>query len=170
MLVYLRVNLLGPGPLLIKKRIYLAAVSQRLRNTALDSEATEGPITPPKMKDAWIWNTSSKINFIIYCRHTRNRTFPITTSSTKIRNRPPRIESGHLRRKIMTDCLPELLHLLTVVTAWMCPRNSFLHKCLHPKRWYISCASWVSLTWRSTGQVTLQFQRSCSRCCWSETK
>ena len=52
MLVYLRVNLLGPGPLLIKKRIYLAAVSQRLRNTALDSAATEGPITPPKMKDA----------------------------------------------------------------------------------------------------------------------
>jgi len=30
---YLRVNLLGPGPLLMKKRIYRAAVSQRLRNT-----------------------------------------------------------------------------------------------------------------------------------------
>ena len=30
---YLRVNLLGPGPRLIKKRIYRAAVSQRLRNT-----------------------------------------------------------------------------------------------------------------------------------------
>ena len=33
---YLRVNLLGPGPLLIKKRIYRAAVSQRLRNTAVE--------------------------------------------------------------------------------------------------------------------------------------
>ena len=33
---YLRVNLLEPGPRLIKKKIYRAAVSQRLRNTALD--------------------------------------------------------------------------------------------------------------------------------------
>jgi len=33
---YLRVNLLGPGPRLMKKRIYRAAVSQRLRNTALE--------------------------------------------------------------------------------------------------------------------------------------
>jgi len=32
---YLRVNLLGPGPRLMKKRIYRAAVSQRLRNAAL---------------------------------------------------------------------------------------------------------------------------------------
>jgi len=32
---YLRVNLFGPGPRLMKKRIYRAAVSQRLRNTAL---------------------------------------------------------------------------------------------------------------------------------------
>jgi len=32
---YLRVNLLGPGPRLMKKRIYRAAVSQRLGNTAL---------------------------------------------------------------------------------------------------------------------------------------
>ena len=32
---YLPVNLLGPGPRLIKKRIYRAAVSQRFRNTAL---------------------------------------------------------------------------------------------------------------------------------------
>ena len=38
---YLRVNLLGPGPRLIKKRIYRAAVSQRLRNTGLgDSDRT----------------------------------------------------------------------------------------------------------------------------------
>jgi hypothetical protein len=32
---YLLVNLLGPGPSSYKKRIYRAAVSQRLRNTAL---------------------------------------------------------------------------------------------------------------------------------------
>jgi hypothetical protein len=34
--MYLRVNLLGPGPRLIKKE-YRAAVSQRLRNTDLDN-------------------------------------------------------------------------------------------------------------------------------------
>jgi len=34
---YLRANLLGPGPRLMKKRIYRAAVSQRLRNTDLRS-------------------------------------------------------------------------------------------------------------------------------------
>ena len=33
---YLRVNLLGPGPRLMKKIIYWAAVSQRLRNTELE--------------------------------------------------------------------------------------------------------------------------------------
>jgi len=33
---YWRVNLLGPDPCLMKKRIYRAAVSQRLRNTAQD--------------------------------------------------------------------------------------------------------------------------------------
>jgi len=33
--MYLRVNLLGPGPLLIKKKIYRAAVLQRLRNTGI---------------------------------------------------------------------------------------------------------------------------------------
>ena len=33
---YLRVNLLGPGPRLVKKRIYRAAVSQRLRNTGVE--------------------------------------------------------------------------------------------------------------------------------------
>ena len=33
---YLRVNLLVPDPRLIKKRIYQAAVSQRLRNTDVD--------------------------------------------------------------------------------------------------------------------------------------
>ena len=36
---YLRVNLLGPGPRLMKKRIYRAAVSQRLRNTAVSGVA-----------------------------------------------------------------------------------------------------------------------------------
>ena len=39
---YLQVNLLGPGPRLIKKhRIYRAAVSQRLRNTVLDCDVPE---------------------------------------------------------------------------------------------------------------------------------
>ena len=33
---YLQVNLLGPGPRLMKKRIYRAAISQKLRNPALD--------------------------------------------------------------------------------------------------------------------------------------
>ena len=32
---YLRVNLLGPGPRLLKKRIYRAAVSQSLTDTGL---------------------------------------------------------------------------------------------------------------------------------------
>jgi hypothetical protein len=32
---YLRVNLLGPGPRLMKKEFHRAAVSQRLRNTVL---------------------------------------------------------------------------------------------------------------------------------------
>jgi len=36
---YLRVNLLGPGPRRMKKKIYRAAVSQRLRKTALDGVA-----------------------------------------------------------------------------------------------------------------------------------
>jgi len=36
---YLQVNLLGPGPRLMKKRIYWAVVSQRLRNTGLDWSA-----------------------------------------------------------------------------------------------------------------------------------
>jgi len=35
---YLRVNLLGLGPRLMKKRIYRAAVSQKLRNTAINLE------------------------------------------------------------------------------------------------------------------------------------
>jgi len=33
---YLPINLLGPSPRLIKKRIYRAAVSQKLRNTGLE--------------------------------------------------------------------------------------------------------------------------------------
>ena len=42
---YLRVNLFGPGPSSYETRIYRAAVSQRLRNTALDREATGiGPV------------------------------------------------------------------------------------------------------------------------------
>jgi len=33
---YLRVNLLRPGPRLMEKSIYLATVSQRLRNTGVE--------------------------------------------------------------------------------------------------------------------------------------
>ena len=43
---YLRVNLLGPGPSSYKKRIYWAAVSQRLRNTALTYLEPLGPPQP----------------------------------------------------------------------------------------------------------------------------
>jgi len=39
---YLRVNLLGPVPRLMKKRIYRAAVSQRLRNTDVEHEQEKG--------------------------------------------------------------------------------------------------------------------------------
>ena len=35
--IYWRVNLLGPGPSSYKKRIYLATVSQTMRNTGLYS-------------------------------------------------------------------------------------------------------------------------------------
>ena len=34
--MYLRVNLLGPGPRFVKKSIYRSAVSQRLRNTGIE--------------------------------------------------------------------------------------------------------------------------------------
>ena len=37
---YLQVNLLGPGPRLMKKRIYRAAVSQRLENAAVEYTCT----------------------------------------------------------------------------------------------------------------------------------
>ena len=43
---YLRVNLLGPGPRLMKKRIYRAAVSQRLRNTAVGHTVRYGQSDP----------------------------------------------------------------------------------------------------------------------------
>jgi len=39
---YLRVHFLGPGPPSYKKRIYRAAVSQRLRNTALEDFFAKG--------------------------------------------------------------------------------------------------------------------------------
>ena len=37
---YLGVNLLGQGPRLIKKKIYRATVSKRLRNTGVVGKAT----------------------------------------------------------------------------------------------------------------------------------
>ena len=49
---YLRVNLLGPGPRLILKRIYRAAVSQRLRNTGIEGLQSAGhPATPAVVRD-----------------------------------------------------------------------------------------------------------------------
>ena len=44
---YLRVNLLGPGPCLMKKRIYLGAVSQRLRNTAVEERVPKTDLKLP---------------------------------------------------------------------------------------------------------------------------
>ena len=41
---YLRVNLLGPGPRLMKKIIYRAAVWQRLRHTDLDTKTDHSHI------------------------------------------------------------------------------------------------------------------------------
>jgi len=40
---YLRVNLLEPGPRLMEKGIYRAAVSQRLRNTTLHVSGSHVP-------------------------------------------------------------------------------------------------------------------------------
>jgi len=37
---YLQVNLLGPGPRLLKKGIYRAVVLRRLRNTGLDESSS----------------------------------------------------------------------------------------------------------------------------------
>ena len=42
---YLRVNLLGPGPPLMKKRIYPASVTQRLRNTAVVRRRSWHPVS-----------------------------------------------------------------------------------------------------------------------------
>jgi len=39
---YLRVNLLGPDPRIMKKRIYRPAVSQMLRNTFIDGKEHSG--------------------------------------------------------------------------------------------------------------------------------
>jgi len=45
---YLRVNLLGPGPHLIKKIIYRAAVSQMSRNTGIKHKE--------KLQQRSVWN------------------------------------------------------------------------------------------------------------------
>jgi len=42
---YLRVNLLGPGRGSCKKRIYRAAVSQIMRNTAIEDEVEKGKVS-----------------------------------------------------------------------------------------------------------------------------
>ena len=51
---YLRVNLLGPGPRLMKKRIYRAAVSQRLRNTGIDALRKQNISTPEEMNNDYL--------------------------------------------------------------------------------------------------------------------
>jgi hypothetical protein len=48
---YLRVNLLGLGPRLMKKRIYWGVVSQRLRNTDLEFKVLHSPQTWKDLKD-----------------------------------------------------------------------------------------------------------------------
>jgi len=53
---YLGVNLLGPGPRLTKKRIYRAAVSQKLRNSGLNHSWHESDHSRPsskEMKNKW---------------------------------------------------------------------------------------------------------------------
>jgi len=63
---YLRVNVLGPGPRLMKKRIYLAAVSQRLRNTGLEQKSvnlrsTERGVLPVHtIFTTVLWNVCKK--------------------------------------------------------------------------------------------------------------
>ena len=51
---YLRVNLLGPGPRLLKKRIYRAAVSQKLRNS--DIGYVQGLVLKQVQK-AYVWGS-----------------------------------------------------------------------------------------------------------------
>ena len=57
---YLRVNVLGPGPRLMKKIIYRAAVSQMLRNTALghcyNGARTDSPQQPGETPDKEVEN------------------------------------------------------------------------------------------------------------------
>ena len=50
---YLRVNLLGPGPRLMKKRIYRAAVSQSLRNTDLEARIQTRDLSFVTMATHW---------------------------------------------------------------------------------------------------------------------
>jgi len=58
---YLRVNLLGLGPRLMKKRIYRAAVSQRLRNT--DVEYIKGYFVRGEGESCFITMTFRVIRF-----------------------------------------------------------------------------------------------------------
>jgi len=47
---YLRANMMGPGPRLMKKKNYRAAVSQRLRNTVIEAYVHyQGPCTSGHM-------------------------------------------------------------------------------------------------------------------------
>jgi hypothetical protein len=57
---YLRVNLLGPGPSSYKKRIYRAAVSQRLGNTGVGTR-------PDKGATALLGSMGTRLNTISSC-------------------------------------------------------------------------------------------------------
>jgi len=62
---YLRVNLLGPGPLSYEKRIYRAAVSQKLRNTGLE-KILWYVFTFVWFVPLYIFIQMNKYNFIFY--------------------------------------------------------------------------------------------------------
>ena len=65
---YLRVNLLGPGPRLIKKEFTRAAVSQKLRNTNLSRVyPTRGPRGCIMCPAATFLNSVYTINITQYC-------------------------------------------------------------------------------------------------------
>jgi len=64
---YLRIHLLGPGPRLMKKRIYRAVVSQRLRNTALEDGRNQN-------SDAWLHTNCRYIAIWRHCHLSTART------------------------------------------------------------------------------------------------
>ena len=82
---YLRVNLLGPGPCLLKKKgIYRAAVSQTLRNTGLQEYATWSPSTRPQPSELRNMETSNLTEFggtAVHVPHTLSMMTALVLSS-----------------------------------------------------------------------------------------